>query len=329
MGGLVEGMRLPLFFGSLLALSAFAAETPVVALRPAEGAVEVLVDGKVVAAYLTASDVSTPARANETYKPYLRIVDPVDGQAITKGPGGTYTHHRGIFFGWMRIGLGGQKLDLWSMGSGRQVHTGFKQQTAERGVARLVSSINWNDKQGRLIVSEERTMELSPLTAPGFLRVDFLTTVKAEAGDLALEADPEHGGVHYRAPQEVVAAKTSYFFPVAKPLPHKDVDYPWVGMTYALGEKTFGVVQLDHPANPRGTRWSAYRDYARFGAYPRANLKQGETLSLKYRFLISRGALVATEVIQAEQASFTGVKPEPVTVTELKAEVTPAPKAKK
>ena len=135
--------------------------------------------------------------------------------------------------------------------------------------------------------------------------------------------------MHYRAPQEVTTTKTNYFFPVAKPLPHKDVDYPWVGMTYALGEKTFGVVEIDHPANPRGTRWSAYRDYARFGAYPHANLKKGETLSLKYRFLVARGGLVPTEVIQAEQAAFTGVKPESVTVTELKAEVTPAPKAKK
>jgi hypothetical protein len=323
-------MRLSTLLVLGLATSVFALTPPApeVSLRPADGAVEVLVAGKVVAAYLTANDVSTPARANETYKPYLRIVDPVDGQAITKGPGGTYTHHRGIFFGWIRVGLEGQKLDLWSMGSGRQVHTGFKSQAVDHGLARLVSTIDWNDKKGRLILSEERTMELSPLATPGLLRVDFLTTVKAEAGDLALEADPEHGGVHYRAPQEVDTTKTNYFFPVAKPVPHKDLDYPWVGMTYALRDQTFGVVEIDHPANPRGTRWSAYRDYARFGAYPHANLKKGDTLTLKYRFLISRGALVATEFIQSEQATFTGVKPEPATVTELKAEVT-APKGRK
>jgi len=316
----------------LLAAAGFARTplpSPVVTLKPVEGAVEVQVDGKTVAAYLTANDVSTPARANETYKPYLRIVDPTTGQAITKGPGGTYTHHRGIFFGWMRIGFEQQKLDLWSMGSGRQVHTGFKEQVAKEGTAKLVSLINWNDKKGQLIISEERTMELSPLAAPGFLRVDFSTTVKAEAGDLQLEADPEHGGVHYRAPQEVDAAKTEYFFPVAKPLPHKDVDYPWVGMNYTLGEKSYGVVQLDHPANPRGTKWSAYRDYARFGAYPHATLKKGETLSLKYRFLISQGGIVSPETIRAEQAAFTGVLTDAVTITKLKAEVTPPPKAKK
>ena len=314
----------------LFAAAGFAqtAPGPEVTLKPIEGAVEVQFDGKTVAAYLTANDVSTPARSNETYKPYLRIVDPTTGQAITKGPGGTYTHHRGIFFGWMRIGFEQQKLDLWSMGSGRQVHTAFKEQSAANGSAKLVSLINWNDKKGLLILSEERTMELSQPAAPGFLRVDFRTTVKAEAGDLQLEADPEHGGVHYRAPQEVDAAKTEYFFPVAKPLPHKDLDYPWVGMNYTLGEKSYGVVQLDAPTNPRGTKWSAYRDYARFGAYPRATLKKGETLSLKYRFLISQGAIVSTELIQAEQAAFTGAKPEPVTVTKLKAEGAGTPKAK-
>jgi len=313
----------------LLLAAAFAAAAPVVTLKPVEGATEVQFDGKTVAAYLTANDVSTPTRANETYKPYLRVVDPTNGQAITKGPGGTYTHHRGIFFGWMRVGLDQQRLDLWSMGSGRQVHTGFKEQSAKDGSAKLVSLINWNDKKGQLIISEERTMILSQPSAPGFLRVDFLTTVKAEAGDLLLEADPEHGGVHYRAPQEVDAAKTDYFFPVAKPLPHKDVDYPWVGMNYTLGEKSYGVVEIDHPANPRGTKWSAYRDYARFGAYPHATLKKGETLSLKYRFIVSQGAIVSTEAIQTEQADFTGAKPEAVTVTKLKAEVTAPAKPKK
>lgn len=314
---------------SLLLAAAFAVAAPVVELKPVDGTVEVQFDGKTVAAYLTANDVSTSARANETYKPYLRIVDPTNGQAITKGPGGTYTHHRGIFFGWLRVGLDGQRLDLWSMGAGRQVHTSFKEQSAKDGIAKLVSLISWNDKKGQLIISEERTMILSSLAAPGFLRVDFLTTVKAEAGDLLLEADPEHGGVHYRAPQEVTAAKTTYFFPVAKPLPHKDLDYPWVGMNYTLGEKSYGVVQLDAPTNPRGTKWSAYRDYARFGAYPHAVLKKGETLSLKYRFLIAHGAIVSTEVIQAEQAAFTGIKPADVTVTQLMAETTAPAKAKK
>ncbi len=308
-----------------LCLAAFAvAETTGFSLKPSEGALQVEFAGKPVAALLTANDTSTPARANETYKPYLRICDPETGAAITKGPGGTYTHHRGIFIGWMRVALEQARLDLWSMGSGRQIHTAFKEQVATANEARLVSLVDWKDKSGRLILSEQRTHTLTKPAAPAFLQVDFTSVLTAEAGDLVLEADPEHGGVHYRAPQETTAAATQYFFPTAQPLPHKDVDYPWVGMTYLLSGKTYGVVEIDHPANPRGTRWSAYRDYARFGAYPKASLKKGEQLTLRYRFLISAGELTSLEAIQRSAADFTGKPAVPAVLTMKPAEVTAA-----
>jgi hypothetical protein len=319
-----------ILLSSLLCVGAWAAEQTGFELVPQADQTEIKYQGKVVASYLTANDLSNGARANETYKPYLRIVDPATGLAITKGPGGTYTHHRGIFIGWMRIALDNQRLDLWSMGSGRQIHTAFKEKTAGANDAKLVSLVDWKDKSGRLIISEERTMVLSALGAPGFLQVDFTSTVTAEAGDLNLEADPEHGGVHYRAPEEVDGTKTQYFFPVAKPQPHKDLDYRWVGMTYVLGEKTYGVVEINHPGNPTGTKWSAYRDYARFGAYPHATLKKGEKLTLRYRFLISSGQLVPVETILKSEADFVGKAVEPVALTPMAAEpkVVPKPKAK-
>ncbi len=68
-------------------------------------------------------------------------------------------------------------------------------------------------------------MLFSSLAAPGFLRGDFLTTVKAAAGGLRLEADPAHGGVHYRAEQCLNGSKTEYFYPMAKLQPHLDLDY--------------------------------------------------------------------------------------------------------
>lgn len=328
MGVLGKGMRFPTLLPLLWA--AFASAEPAgFSFKPIEGALQVEYAGKPVAAYLTANDVSTPARANETYKPYLRICDPETGAAITKGPGGTYTHHRGIFIGWMRVALEQSRLDLWSMGSGRQIHTAFPEQVASATEARLVSLVDWKDKAGRLILSERRTQVLTKPAAPAFLQVDFASVLTAEAGDLVLEADPEHGGVHYRAPQEVEAAATKYFFPTANPQPHKDVDYPWVGMTYGLAGKTYGVVEIDHPDNPRGTRWSAYRDYARFGAYPKASLKKGESLTLRYRFLVSTGELVGLDAIQQASASFTGKPASPAVLTMKPAEVTAAPKAKK
>ena len=62
-----------------------------------------------------AHDVSTPERRLETYKPYLHVFD-ADGTApITKGAGGDFTHHRGIFIGWNKISVGGKTMDRWHM----------------------------------------------------------------------------------------------------------------------------------------------------------------------------------------------------------------------
>ncbi len=44
-------------------------------------------------------------------------------------------------------------------------------------------------------------------------------------------------------------------------------------MNYLLGEKSDGDVPLDHLANLRGTKLSADRSYARFGAYQQTTLK--------------------------------------------------------
>jgi mono/diheme cytochrome c family protein/glucose/arabinose dehydrogenase len=57
---------------------------------------EVLSGGKIVARYMYAHDVSTPARQAETYKPYLHVFDAAGAGPITKGAGGSFTHHRGI-----------------------------------------------------------------------------------------------------------------------------------------------------------------------------------------------------------------------------------------
>ncbi|HUU31439.1 MAG TPA: DUF6807 family protein, partial [Phycisphaerae bacterium] len=70
---------------------------------------DVLFAGRPVARYMYASDTSTAKRAEETYKPYLHVLAP-DGTLLTKGPGGLYTHHRGIFIGWMKLKYDGNKV---------------------------------------------------------------------------------------------------------------------------------------------------------------------------------------------------------------------------
>ena len=146
--------------------------------------------------------------------------------------------------------------------------------------------------------------------------IDFTATLTAPRGDVRLEADPEHGGVQYRPadPSEGLNKKeTAYAFPKERPNPHANVDYPWVGETYTLKGKRYSVVDLNHPDNPKGTRFSAYRDYGRFGAYAKAEIAEGQSLTLKYRFLVAEGAMPEADVIQKCWDAFAGAKtPTPV-----------------
>ncbi len=294
---------------------------------------DVLLDDKIVARYMYAHDPSSKERLHDTYKPYLHVFDADGAAPITKGPGGQFTHHRGIFAGWNKIAFGGKTYDRWHMKDGEIVHRKFTEQTADADSATITSATDWNDEHGKPLLTEQRTMTFRPAAPPARLMIGFTTRLTAPAGDVTLAGDPEHAGVQFRPANEVNPRATTYLYPVESAAPHKDLDYPWVGQTFELNGRRYSVVHLNHPTNPKGTRYSAYRDYGRFGAFPVATIKAGESLELKYGFLVADGEMPPVEQIQKAWDAFAGVErptPAPKTTT-LPAEgkKAPAPKQKK
>jgi len=267
---------------------------------------DVYLDGRAVARYMYANDVSTPERAHQTFKPYLHVFDAEGKGTITKGPGGQFTHHRGIFFGWKQIGFEGKKYNLWEMAPGnRQVHQKFLDQKAGPDQASFTSLVSWNLADGKTILQDERTFTFYRRPAPTLALIDFSATVKDAAGDLDLSGDAEHGGVQFRPAEEVDRKTLKYCLPKDAVEPPQDpnaefqtmktakiakTDLPWAAESYQLGGKTYNVEEMSGPGNPTGTRWSAYRDYGRFGAFPARQLKKGETFTLRFRFWVTTGA---------------------------------------
>ncbi len=275
---------------------------------------DVLLDGRLVARYMYAFDKSTPKRRDETYKPYLHVFDAEGKQPITKGPGGLYTHHRGIFIGWMKITFGDKVYDRWHMIGGEIVHQKFLVEKATADEATFTSLTHWNEPDGQAFLVEERTMTFRRGPDSGRLMIDFHTELIAPRGDLKLGGDPEHAGVQYRPANEVDGKQTVYVFPKEKANAHKDLDYPWVGETYVLDGKKYSIIDLNHPGNPKKTKFSAYRDYGRFGAFPVATIKKGQALNLDYRFLVFDGEMPAAAAIQKwwdEYAGMTAPSPVP------------------
>ena len=265
---------------------------------------DVKLDGRLVARYMYAYDPSTAESKNETYKPYLHVFT-ADGKApITKGVGGQFTHHRGIFIGWQKIKFDGKTYNLWEMAGGTLVHQKFLDQTAGPDKASFTSLVNWNDKEGKTIIEEERTQVFYKRPAPTLVLVDFVSKLKAPRGDVTLDGDPEHGGVQYRPHDAVERAMTKYFFPKENVDLKKDFDLPWVGLSYTLGAKRYTVIDFNHPGSPKGTVYSAYRDYGRFGAFFKKDIKSGEALTVKYRFWVLSGEMPTIQDIDKQVEDF-------------------------
>jgi hypothetical protein len=268
-------------------------------LKDSKGShLDVLLDGRLVARYMYAHDTSTPERRHETYKPYLHVFDAEGEAPITKGPGGQYTHHRGIFIGWNRIGFKGKSYDRWHMGGGEIVHQRFLKTEAAKDHATFTSLTHWNDNEGNAIVVEERTMTVRRAPEPARILVDLAAKLSAPNGEVQLKGDPEHAGIQYRPADEVVRKETRYVFPKDDANPRADLDYPWVGETYTLREKRHSVVQLNAPTNPKGTKFSAYRDYGRFGAFFEHTIPSGDSLTVRYRFVIADGEMPPRDFIE-------------------------------
>jgi len=270
------------------------------------GQLDVIRDGKIVARYMHAFDQSTPELAHETYKPYLHVFDAEGKAPITKGAGGQYTHHRGIFLGFSRLGFEGDRFDLWHMKGVEQVHQKFLKQEADEKQAVFTSLVHWNDKDDHPILKERRTFTISKAPAPAYVSITMESTLHAERGDVELKGDPEHAGAQYRPANEVDRKKTVYTFPGKNTNPKQDKDLMWVGETYTLHGDQYSVVIFNHTENPSGTVFSAYRDYGRFGAYPAFTIKQGDSRTLKYRWLVGQGKMFPTEMIQSSWNDFTG-----------------------
>ncbi len=284
---------------------------------------DVLLDGKIVARYMYAHDVSTPAQRDLTYKPYLHVYD-ADGKApITKGPGGQFPHHRGIFIGWMKMAFNGKSYDRWHMKGGDIVHEKFLTQKADKDQATFTSLTHWLAEDGKSIVDEERTTTIRRAKAPARLLFDTTFKLTAPNGDVTLDGDPEHAGVQFRPSNDVVGKETVYYFPKEKADPTKDVDYPWVGETFTLNGKKHSAVIFNLPGNPAKTRFSAYRDYGRFGAFPVAKIEKEKSITFHYAFLIADGEIPGADYIQKawdEAAEVKTATPTP-TVTEIHAKV--------
>jgi len=280
---------------------------------------DLILNGRKVIRYMYTFDDSSPERLHETYKPFHHVFDLEGKNLLTKGPGGLYTHHRGIFIGWNKLEFRGERLDLWHMDGGVQKHRKFLHKTAGPILARSESLIHWTDKEGVSMIAEQREITVFQQPSPTVILLEFRTKLKAVNGDVFLNGDPEHGGFQFRTHNDISKGseraqnrdlkdyediRARYLFHEEGTDPRKDRNLPWVAMCFGLNDRHYTVQHMNHPDNPKPTVYSAYRDYGRFGAFFKQRIKESETLALRYRIRVIEGKLPNREKMEAKYLSF-------------------------
>lgn len=269
-----------------LVLTISAQDAPKVTYVDGEGYRDCLVDGTPVWRHMNAYDDSDKDRLHDTYKTFHHVFANDGKSFITKGAGGRFTHHRGLFLGWAKTSTaGGAKGDWWHCRGVSLRHKEYKD-----GGQTVVNE--WCDAKGSPIVRDTRTVKTSILE-DGTRQMDFHIDIKSLDGDLHLNGDPQHAGFQFRAHNDVTKTHCVYVRPATAKNQGNDVwtDSPWMVGTFKQGEDSYSVQHMRHPDNPKfDEAVFSTRNYGRFGAYAPHKVAADETLTLKYRILVSQKA---------------------------------------
>lgn len=261
-----------------------------------------------------AYDDSSKEARERTYKPYHHVFSPDGSTLLTKGPGGLFPHHRGLFFGFNRITYGdGRKCDTWHCPTHAcQEHEEFLEEEADKDSARHKVVVNWHGQEGEIFAREEREMEVT--RRDGGTLIDFRSHLEPVGVEkIHLDGDPQHAGFQFRASQEVAddtKGQTYYLRTDGKgklgetrnwnhqrksdPINSECENRPWNALSFVIDGKRYTALYLDHPSNPKPARYSE-RDYGRFGSYFVADVTKEEPLDVQYRVWVQDGEMTVEE----------------------------------
>lgn len=285
---------------------------------------DLLFGDRLVASYMyEALDNSSDQSRDRTYKPYHHIYDWEGKDLITKGPGGQFTHHRGIYHGFNQItytredGSTG-RADTWhARGKAFQQHIDFTAETANAEGASLTTTIGWHGENGEKFATEERTLTFS-YNAENDLVVDFRATLSTDLPKVKLDGDAQHAGIQFRASNEVNSTKeqTYYIRPdgIGKPgqernpanNPDKErnpgtFDLDYHALSFVLGDDRYSVGYFVHGDNPLPS-WHSERSYGRFGSYFITEFTKEKPLTVNFRFVIRKGEFTQEQLAEMAAA---------------------------
>lgn len=273
------------------------------------------------------------ALAQSGSKPIIYPVYGPGGQKMTRGyPIETvegedrdHPHQRSM---WMTFGnVNG--VDFWAADpiNGDKAHFGTKtvvNASAEGGpiAGTLLSEVEWRDKSGKLVLSEENTIVVYAIADQRVM--DVTITLKAPADKAAVFGDTKEGMFGLRVPS-VLDTKAKKGGKIINAEGIEDdaawgKSSPWVDYSGIIDGKTVGVAILNHPDSFRyPTHWHV-RNYGLFAANPfgykdfglgksgEHTLEPGKKIRFGYRMIFHDGRADEAGIADSFKAYAAGAK---------------------
>ena len=235
-----------------------------------------------------------PKRHHDTCKVFHHV-RALDGTLLTKGNGGMFQHHKGLFIGWNRTKWNGQRFDFWHMPKQElQVFRGFLPHTAmNMAKGAQVCAIEWITPAGEVVIAERRGLQLTEQRAD-YYTLHLRSELRAPNGKVRLAGDPQHSGQQLRSPQAFApadATKVSYIRPADARDHGNDVwtECEWIAAIQRHDTDSYTILRVEGAGNRGETKWST-RDYGRFGATRAVDVTEAQPLVLDQYYVIADGA---------------------------------------
>lgn len=281
---------------TILILVVFAIAAPALAAKvdlvKGENKVDVKIDGKLFTTYQWGDDWT---------KPYLAPITTPSGIQVSrrlpltelKGGSDDHLHHTGVFFSV--DGVNGNKF--WNnKGRDRLLqikHTGVKEAASGTDSGKLVTTSQWIDKKGTVLLEDERTIKFFACKDGSGYAIDFSLDMTAKA-DKVVFKDTEEGVFAIRVADCLREEGPKKFLKPGDPAPKESIEGTgvymssngditakkawgkrarWMAMQGVRGGKVVGVAIINHPESINYPTYWHVRDYGLFSANP---LGQGD-----------------------------------------------------
>lgn len=278
--------------------------------------IDLMQGNRPVVRYMYKAYENEPSKRDLNNKPFHHVFDPTGSRIVTKGTGGLYTHHQGLYYGFTRCQFPGGQCNTWYCHEGEhELHRKILDQAVGPVMARHRTLIDWNDRQGKAFCREHR--ELAVFAVSGGTLIEWSSRLWSVRGTVTLDGDSQHAGFQFRADNEVAERqkeKLVYFLRLdgkgvpggtRNPVKGKGADdpankgvvnQPWKVMSFVLGPQRYSAVYLDSPRNP-GPSFASERAYGRFGGWfgKQTLVEGGKPIEITYRVWLQRGEMIAAE----------------------------------